>query len=201
MRSSKLPKDFYIQEDVQQIATQLLGKILFTHVDGVLTGGLIVETEAYNGITDKASHAYGRRYTGRTKVMYLEGGVSYVYRCYGIHNLFNVVTGPKDIPQAVLIRGIEPVEGIDYMLRRRNMEKLNPKLSAGPGTLTKALGITNSFNGKSLSCGDIWIEDVGQVLLEQDIIATTRIGVDYAKEDALLPWRYYIRGNRFVSRK
>ncbi|MFD2962194.1 MULTISPECIES: DNA-3-methyladenine glycosylase [Olivibacter] len=202
MKNNKqLPKYFYLQDDVQWVAQQLLGKVIYTSINGLVTGGIIVETEAYNGITDKASHAYGRRFTERTKVMYGEGGVSYVYLCYGIHYLFNVVTGPIDVPQAVLVRGIEPIVGLDYMLKRRNMEVLTPRLSAGPGTLTQALGIAGNFNGKSLSGDDIWIEDVGISLDEQDIVVSTRIGVEYAKEDALLPWRYYIKGNRFVSRK
>ncbi|MNL04450.1 3-methyladenine DNA glycosylase [compost metagenome] len=178
----------------------LLGKQLFTFVDGVLTGGTIVETEAYKGVIDKASHAYGGRFTNRTQVMYEHGGLSYVYLCYGIHHLFNVVTAPKGTPHAVLIRGIEPVAGLDIMLQRRKMTTLKPNLTAGPGALAKALGIDKALNTKDLMGDEIWIEDNGIHVLEQDVIAGPRIGVDYAGDHALLPWRYYIRGNSFVSK-
>src|SRR5690349_15450551 len=133
----KLAYSFYQNTDVNDLAVQLLGKMLFTRIDGELTAGVIVETEAYKGIDDKASHAYGGRFTNRTQVIYEEGGLSYVYLCYGIHHLFNVVTAPKGTPHAVLIRGIEPVKGIDIMLRRRNMVILKPNITAGPGALSK----------------------------------------------------------------
>ena len=196
----KLPLSFYHQEDVNQLARQLLGKRLYTWIDGELTGGIIVETEAYNGITDKASHAYGGRFTDRTKVMYESGGLSYVYLCYGIHHLFNVVTGVEGIPQAVLIRGLEPIEGLDVMLRRRNMPALKTNLTAGPGALAKALGIDRALNAKDLMGDEIWIADAGLSYTLQEIVASARIGVDYAGDHALLPWRYYVKGNRFVSK-
>lgn len=180
---------------------QLLGKVLFTKVGDEITGGMIVETEAYNGITDKASHAYGGRITERTRVMYSEGGICYVYLCYGIHYLLNVVTGLMGVPQAVLIRGVEPITGVDIMLKRRNMSHLQMRVSAGPGVLAQAMGITRVFNGKDLKGNEIWIEDQGRSFMQSEIAVTTRIGVDYAKEDALLPWRYYIKGNHFVSRR
>lgn len=196
----KLPFSFYQNQDVNQLAVQLLGKQLYTFIDGELTGGTIIETEAYNGIDDKASHAYGGRFTDRTKVMYEEGGVSYVYLCYGIHHLFNVVTAPKGTPNAVLVRGLEPIKGIDVMLRRRNMAVLKPNITAGPGALSKAMGIDKKLNAKDL-CGDeIWIEDPGLSIDSNDIIAVPRVGVDYAADHALLPWRYYVKGNKFVSK-
>lgn len=196
----KLPFSFYQNPDVNNVAIQLLGKQLFTSVEGMLTGGTIVETEAYNGVTDKASHAYGGRFTDRTKVMYEQGGLSYVYLCYGIHNLFNVVVGAKGMPQAVLVRGLEPVEGLDVMLARRNMSILKPNLTAGPGALAKAMGIDRELNHLDL-CGDvIWIEDNGISFNAADIVAAPRVGVDYAGDHALLPWRYYVKGNRFVSK-
>ncbi|NRF38230.1 DNA-3-methyladenine glycosylase [Pedobacter foliorum] len=197
---SKLPYSFYQNTDVNDLAVQLLGKLLFTRVNGELTGGMIVETEAYNGVDDKASHAYGGRFTDRTKVMYEEGGLSYVYLCYGIHHLFNVVTASKGTPHAVLIRGIEPFEGIDVMLRRRNMVSLKPNITAGPGALSKALGIDKCLNAKDLLGDEVWIEDNGLVFNEDQIVASARVGVDYAEDHALLPWRYYVKGNKFVSK-
>lgn len=196
----KLPIAFYRNDQVAEIAVQLLGKQLFTYTDGKLSGGTIVETEAYNGIVDKASHAYGGRLTPRTKTMYEAGGISYVYLCYGIHSLFNVVTGIKGVPHAVLIRGLEPVEGVETMLLRRKMFTVAPRLSAGPGALSQALGITRNLNGKSLLGQEIWIEDNGIRVEAADIVASKRIGVDYAGDDALLPYRFYIRGNKFVSK-
>ena len=195
-----LSKEFYQRDNVTDIAKELLGKQLMTNINGKLTGGIIVETEAYNGVTDRASHAFGGRLTERTKTMYEAGGVSYVYLCYGIHYLFNVVTGPKDTPHAVLIRGIEPTVGIETMLERRNMLAVKPSLSAGPGVLSKALGITKELNARSLLNDEIWIEDIGVDFSAQEITDCERIGVAYAKEDALLPWRYYIKGNKFVSK-
>nr|WP_294870091.1 DNA-3-methyladenine glycosylase [uncultured Pedobacter sp.] len=196
----KLAYSFYQNTDVNDLAVQLLGKLLFTRIDGELTGGVIVETEAYKGIEDKASHAYGGRFTNRTQVIYEEGGLSYVYLCYGIHHLFNVVTAPKGIPHAVLIRGIEPVQGIDIMLRRRSMAILKPNITAGPGALSKAMGIDKGLNAKDLLGDEIWIEDNGIVFPGDQIVSSARVGVDYAEDHALLPWRYYIRGNKFVSK-
>lgn len=196
----KLPFSFYQNTDVNSLAVQLLGKQLFTLIDGELTGGTIVETEAYNGIDDRASHAYGGRLTNRTEIMYQAGGVSYVYLCYGIHHLFNVVTAPEGTPHAVLIRGIEPVSGLDVMLRRRNMSTLKPNLTGGPGALAKALGIDKILNAKDLLGDEIWIEDNGISIPGQTVVASPRVGVDYAGDHALLPWRYYVKGNRFVSK-
>nr|WP_121273031.1 DNA-3-methyladenine glycosylase [Pedobacter schmidteae] len=197
---SKLPFSFYQEADVNALAIKLLGKQLFTFVDGKLTGGTIVETEAYKGVEDKASHAYGGRFTDRTKVMYEPGGLSYVYLCYGIHHLFNVVTAPLGTPHAVLIRGVEPVDGLEVMLSRRNMTVLQPRLTAGPGALAKALGIDRMLNGKDLGGEEIWIEDRGLTIKSEHITAVSRVGVDYAGDHALLPWRYYVKGNRYVSK-
>lgn len=198
--ASKLPERFYLNTDVTAVAKALLGKQLCTLINGEYTSGIIVETEAYNGISDKASHAYGSRRTPRTEIMYMEGGHAYVYLCYGIHYLFNVVVGPVDKPFAVLIRGLEPAEGVDIMLRRRGMTHLAPKISAGPALLSQALGIDLNSNGISLQRDTIWIQETGLSFTDQDIIATERIGVGYAAEDALLPYRYYIKGNQFVSK-
>ena len=196
----KLPYSFYQENDVVDLSIQLLGKKLCTYLDGKLTTGIIVETEAYNGVTDKASHAYGNRFTARTSTMYEEGGVTYVYLCYGIHYLLNVVTGAKNTPQAVLIRGIEPLEGVDMMLLRRKMLQLAPRITAGPGALAKALGIDKNLNAKDLLGNEIWIENNGIYYNEDEIVSSPRVGVDYAEEHALLPWRFYIKGNKFVSK-
>lgn len=198
---AKLPYSFYQNEDVNSLAVQLLGKQLFTCIDGLITAGIIVETEAYMGVEDKASHAYGGRLTERTKTMYLNGGVSYVYLCYGIHNLFNVVTGPLNTPHAVLIRGLEPVLGLETMLARRGMATLKPNLTAGPGALSKALGIDRKLNAKDLMAEEIWIDDNDPAWMAQkSVVSVPRVGVAYAADHALLPWRYYIKGNRFVSK-
>ncbi|WAC39972.1 DNA-3-methyladenine glycosylase [Pedobacter sp. SL55] len=195
----KLPLSFYQQEDVVSVAKQLLGKSLFTNINGQLKGGIITETEAYDGVIDKACHAYGGRNTNRTATMFLNGGVTYVYLCYGIHHLLNVVSGKQGNPQAVLIRAIEPTVGVEIMLQRRKMEKLAPRITAGPGALSQALGIDKQLNGKDLSATEIWIEDA-ETFNDEEIVATTRIGVAYAKEHALWPFRFYIKGNKYVSK-
>jgi DNA-3-methyladenine glycosylase len=189
----KLKKDFYIRENVVQIANDLLGKILVTKVDGKITSGIIVETEAYNGIYDKACHAYGGRKTDRTKVMYEEGGVSYVYFCYGMHYLFNVVTNKKEVPDAVLIRGIIPLKNKKWIFQRISERSLKNGVLNGPGKVTKALGINKSLNGVSLLGNQIWIEDDGIFIPQNDVLVGPRIGVDYAGEDALLPYRFLVK--------
>lgn len=187
---SKLTLSFYQQQDVLEISRQLLGKYLFTFFDQVLTGGMIVEVEAYRGPEDRASHAYGMRRTKRNEMMYHAGGVSYVYLCYGIHALFNVVTHQEGIPHAILVRSILPKFGIQTMLQRRGKQESDCNLTGGPGTLTQALGIQLSHNGFSLIQSPIWIEDRGIHVKEEEIQALPRIGIDYAGEDALLPWRF-----------
>lgn len=186
----KLRRDFYIQQDVVQIARELLGKELISFFDGEITSGLITETEAYAGITDKASHAYGGLRTNRTEVMFMEGGAAYVYLCYGMHSLFNVVTHRKDVPHAVLIRAISPKNGLDVMLRRSNKKKTSSDFLCGPGKVTKALGIHYLHSGLDLLGNELWIEDHGQIVPEKEIYIGSRIGVDYAGEDAQLPYRF-----------
>ena len=200
MNGKKLSTDFYLQQDVVKIARDLLGKYLVTDIDGQYSCGLIVETEAYNGRTDRACHAYGDRRTPRTDTMYRPGGVAYVYLCYGIHHLFNVVTHREDFADAVLIRAVEPVAGIPAMLQRRNLPSLQARLTAGPGCLSQALGIDSRHNGVSLLEQTIWIEDRGLQVAESHIEKGPRVGVGYAKEDALLPWRFWIKGNGYVSK-
>jgi DNA-3-methyladenine glycosylase len=196
----KLPRSYYSNPDVLFLAKDLLGKVLFTEIDGETTAGIIVETEAYFGVKDKASHAYGGRRTDRTETLYSHGGVSYVYLCYGIHHLFNVVTSVEDEPHAVLVRAVEPLIGKEIMELRRNMPATKPSISAGPGSAAKALGIDRSFNRKKLTENEIWIEDHGIAYQPDEIIAGPRIGVAYAEEDALLPWRFFVKGNKYVSK-
>lgn len=195
-----LPEEFYTRTDVVQIAKELLGKVIETRFNGQMTSGMIVETEAYEGITDKASHAYGGRRTKRTEVMYWKGGVAYVYLCYGIHHLFNVVTNTEGTPHAVLVRAVEPLEGIDIMLERRKKEKLLPTLTAGPGAMSQALGITTIDTGKSLTVGSILIKDTGKKIRSHDVVAGSRVGVAYAEEDAYAPYRFSVKGNKYVSK-
>lgn len=186
----KMPLSFYKGEDVVSIARELLGKIIVTKFDGVTTTGRITETEAYNGIVDKASHAYGNRRTARTEIMYGEGGTAYIYLCYGIHHLFNVVTNVAGIPHAVLIRGMQPLEGIDAMLRRLGKTKIDKTVGRGPGTVSKALGITTKLTGHSLISKDFFIATDGCKVEPLNIVTGPRVGVEYALEDALLPYRF-----------
>ena len=195
----KLSKNFYHREDVITISKELLGKILITNFNKNLTSGMIVETEAYAGLTDKASHAYNGKRTPRTKTMYESGGVAYVYLCYGIHHLFNIVTNVKNIPHAVLIRAIQPQKGLNIMLNRRAKTKKTFSLTAGPGSLSKALGISIKKSGISLLSNHIWVEDQNISLKNRDIIASPRVGVQFAEEDAKNHWRFRIKNNPWVS--
>ncbi len=190
----KLDHSFYLREDVVEVAKDLLGKVLVTSLDGVLTAGKIVETEAYCGRGDKACHANGKR-TPRTEVMYQQGGLAYVYLCYGIHHLMNVVTNKEGQADAVLIRALEPLTGLEEMNIRRNGNK---KLASGPGTLCQAMGIKTSMTGEDLLGEKVWISRGldEKIAIESDV----RIGVDYAEEDALRPWRFLIKRNKYVSK-
>lgn len=196
----KLPENFYQRNDVTIISKELLGKFLISDIDGIVTGGMITEVEAYNGISDKASHAFGGRRTNRTETMYGKGGICYVYLCYGIHHLFNVVTNKINIPHAVLIRAIEPIIGIDEMLKRRKKINIQPTLTSGPGSMSSSLGIKTSDSGSDLCGNRIYIEDRGINISDSKIISTKRVGVDYAGKDALLKYRFYIKENKFISK-
>lgn len=192
--------EFYNREDVVVIARDLIGKILVTAFDGEITSGRIVETEAYAGVTDKASHAYNNRRTNRTEIMFGEAAKSYVYLCYGIHHLFNIVTNTKDVPHAVLIRAVEPVQGTDLMLKRTGKSKADHTLTRGPGNVCKALGIDRRHSGLDLQGNSIYLlEDAYQTDPAQ-VVSGTRIGVDYAAEDALLLYRFYLKGNPYVTK-
>ena len=197
----KLGKDFYLRNDLLQVAKDLLGKVLVTRWEGEETSGRIVEVEAYHGVADRASHAYGGKRTSRNEIMYAEGGLAYIYLCYGIHHLVNVVTHFSDTPHAVLIRGMEPVSGLETMLQRTGKKKADPSLTRGPGNLSKALGLTVNQNGCSLRSSDFFLASDGLEYADGEISCSPRIGVDYAGEDALLPYRFYIKGNPWVSGK
>lgn len=195
----KIDLTWYENERVSDVAKSLLGKLLCTNFEGKLVKGKIVETEAYSGDNDKACHANNQRKTMRNQVMFGPGGHAYIYLCYGIHHLFNVVTNKKGKADAVLVRALEPEQGVETMLIRRNMQKVEKGLSAGPGMLSQAMGITTDVYGTKLNGNMIWIED--QEDIESDnIVVTTRIGVEYAEEDALKPWRFYVKENNWVSR-
>lgn len=189
-RTRRLPRRFFRRADVQQVARDLLGKQLCTRIDGALCKVLISETEAYAGEHDRASHASGGRRTPRTEVMYADGGCAYVYLCYGIHHLFNVVTNVRDVPHAVLIRAGYPSYGVEIMQERRGKLYADGRLLAGPGMLAQGLGITTALTGESLAGRTVWIEDTGIDVPRAHIRTGPRIGVDYAGADAKLPYRY-----------
>lgn len=195
----KLTDSFYRRTNVVKIARELLGKVLFTNVNGIITGGMIVETEAYSW-KEKGCHAYGAKKTNRNAVMFERGGHTYVYLCYGMHYLFNIVTNETNIPEAVLIRAVQPVHGIDDMMIRRGKLKNEFHLTSGPGKLTKALGIDRKLNGKFLMGDEVWVEDAGRRVSSRDILESPRIGIDYAGDDALLPWRFTLSGNDWLSK-
>jgi DNA-3-methyladenine glycosylase len=189
----KLPKKYFLNEDVVHMAKDLLGKVLITETDGIKTGGIITETEAYSEI-EKGSHAYNKRMTDRTQIMFEDGGVSYVYFCYGMHYLFNVVTGKKNTAQAVLIRAIHPVIGIEEMLLRRNKSKVDKNLCNGPGKVCQALGINKEHYGHDLTHGTkIWVENSRLKIKDEQIEITPRIGIPYAEEHISLPWRFVLK--------
>lgn len=189
----KLPLRFYARNDVVAVSRDLLGKVLCSNESGKISKAVIIETEAYAGVTDKASHAYGGRRTDRTEPMYRHGGTAYVYLCYGIHHLFNVVVGEVDVPLAVLVRGAEPIEGIEHMLQRRRRLGAGKLTLHGPGIVSQALGITTELSGISLREDRIWIEDQQIAVRSQDISVGPRIGVDYAGVDAERPYRFGIQ--------
>ena len=197
----KLDHNFYDRKNVVQIARDLLGKILVTQFDGIRSTGRIVETEAYNGVNDRASHAFGGRRTSRSEHLYSGPGTAYVYICYGMHHLFNVTTNKKDVPHAVLIRALEPLEGIDQMLKRTGKPIADFTITKGPGNLSRAMGMSKKHTGQNLLSEEIFIEDDGFRYKKNQMLATKRIGVEYALEDAELPYRFIVRGNPYVSAK
>lgn len=206
--SEKLPRDFYLREDTLQIARDLLGKILVMPAEnGERVSAMIVEAEAYMGAIDKAAHSYGNRRTARTETMFAVGGTVYIFFIYGMYFQFNVVVGAVDTPHAILIRAVEPVEGIDIMRERRALKSKKPdvripdkNLTSGPGKLCIALGIDKSLNNEDLLGNRVWLEE-GKSFADAEISSGKRIGIDYAEEFAEKPWRYWVKDNLFVSRK
>ncbi len=196
IKDKKLDREFFQRDKVEDIARDLIGKTLFTQINGKKTGGIIVEAEAYCGETDEACHAYPNKKTKRTSVMFEAGGLAYVYLCYGIHNMFNIVTNQAGKADAILIRAIEPQSGIHTMGKRRNMMERSKSLTSGPGKLTEALGIDLSHYGLPLDGNTIWLEDNG---IDIEIGTSKRIGVDYAGKDALLLWRFYAVDSQWLS--
>ena len=195
----KLSLAFYQRNNVVEIAKDLLGKIVVTNMDGKITSGRIVETEAYVGHVDKASHAYNGKRTPRNEAMYAAAGAVYVYICYGMHNMLNIVTNDVNVPDAILIRALEPINGIDLMLERADKKIFDNTLTKGPGNVAKAMGISKSISGLMLGKAQIDIYKDDFLLLESEIGTSKRIGIDGAGRDALLPYRFFMRGNKFVS--
>ena len=198
-----LPASYYASSDVTWLAQDLLGKVLCTRIDGLYCSGIIVETEAYRGPDDRAAHSFNNRRTARTEVMFAKGGVSYIYICYGIHHLMNVVTGPRDHAHAVLIRALEPVEGVDIMAERRQLDKLDVRLTKGPGALSVAMGLQKNMSGLALHdpSSPVWLEDRGITYDPNEVCISKRIGVEGAGESAHWMWRFFVKGNRYVSAK
>jgi DNA-3-methyladenine glycosylase len=196
----KLQPEFYRRNSVVRIARELLGKVLITNIRGAQTGGMIVETEAYSW-KERGCHAFEGKMTARNRIMFEEGGKAYVYLCYGIHHLFNVVTNRKDVAEAVLIRAIQPLEGIEIMAQRRELHTDSHHLTSGPGKLTRALRIDRTLNGRLMWGSEVWIEQNGLKVSNRLIEASKRIGIDYAGKDSRLPWRFTLRGNPWISKQ
>src|SRR5687767_7903623 len=192
----KLPHSFYLHDDVVSIARQLLGKVLVTEFNGERTSGRIVETEAYAGVGDMASHA-SKGKTPRTAVMFEPGGTAYIYLCYGIHQMFNIVSGPAGTAHAILVRAVEPLDGASIMLRRTGKKLLDESITRGPGNVGKAFGFHTSQTGQSLLSDTLFIADDGYVLEPGNIGVSARIGVGYAGRDALRPYRFFNGSSRF----
>ena len=198
----RLGREFYTREDTLGVARGLLGKrLVVPGAGGARVSARIVEVEAYLGVEDRAAHSFGGRRTRRTETMYAVGGTVYVFFVYGMHHQFNVVAGREGTPHAVLVRAVEPEEGIELMKERRPVSK-ERELTSGPGKLCRALGLDLTFDGEDLTRGArVWLEETGVRFEPDEIASGPRIGVDYAGEDALRPWRFWVKGNEFVSRK
>ena len=201
----KLNKEFYNRDSII-VAKELLGKLLIHEIDGIKLSAKIVEVEAYGGVTDKASHSYGGKRTPRVEVMYGDAGHAYVFSIYGKYYCFNTVTNEKENPQAVLIRAVEPIEGIEFMSLKRynkNFEQLTKAqkkgLTNGPSKLCEALDINKSLNGTNLCDTKIYLTD--NDIKDIKVISTTRIGINNSEEAKDYVWRFYIEGNDFVSVK
>lgn len=207
MTTGKILENDFFKRDTVEVAKSLIGKKIIRNISGNFFCAKIVETEAYLGLEDRACHSYGGRITDRNKTLYLPGGHIYVYLIYGMYDLLNIVTRDEEHPEAVLIRGVEPLENLDGISKNRfgkAYEDLSTyqrkNLSNGPGKLSMALGINRSLNGKVLSKDYLYIGE-GEEVPEKDLVVTKRIGIDYAGEDANLPLRFCLRDNPYVSKK
>jgi DNA-3-methyladenine glycosylase len=197
--ANKLPREFYTRTNVLTVARNLLGKLLVVPApNGQRVSGMIVETEAYRGPLDRASHAYGGRRTKRTETMYGLGGTVYIFFVYGMYNQFNVVTNVENVPHAVLVRALQPIEGIELMRQRRHGQP-DRNLTNGPGKLCIALGIDRRLDRADLLGNHVWLED-GEHIPSRKIASGPRIGIDYAEEWVEKPWRFWVRDNQYVSR-
>jgi DNA-3-methyladenine glycosylase len=195
-----LPLAFFQRPDVLLIARELLGKHVFTRIDGELTGGRIVETEAYRHEGDPSITLHLQRKARQARALYQPGGHAYLYTVYRVHTLFNITANDAAHPDAVLIRAIEPLEGIAIMQRRRGLAKLARNLSAGPGVLSQALGLTPALNGELVAGPQIWFEDAGEVIADENVLASSRVGLEYAGEEAVaLPWRFRVKDSKWTS--
>lgn len=197
-----IPSIFYQTDDVVSMARKLLGKTVLTRTPQGICTAKIVETEAYRGPDDRGCHAYGGRYTERTKTMYKQGGTAYVYMCYGIHPMLNVVTGPEGHAHAVLIRAVQPLDGIELMKIRRQTEVIE-SLTSGPGKLTVAMGITRHMDGVSLfdTYSPVIILDNSDTIDNTNIVEGPRVGMSkHVGSCSHRPWRFYLKGNPFVSK-
>jgi len=195
-----LPLAFYQRPDVLTIARELLGKHVFTRLAGELTGGRIVETEAYRHEGDPSITLHLQRKAKQAQALYQPGGHAYLYTVYRVHTLFNLTVNDAAHPDAVLIRAIEPLEGIDTMLRRRGLAKVARNLTAGPGVLSQALGLTPALNGELLTGPTIWLEDAGEIITDDNVLASSRVGLEYAGDEAVaLPWRFRVKDSKWTS--
>lgn len=202
MKRKKIPTKLFDHPDVAMIAQSLLGKVVETRINGMVTSGRIVEVEAYCSTGDKASHSYGGKRTLRNEPMYGRPGTVYVYICYGIHRMLNFVTNQTGTADALLISAIEPMQGIEFMMQRSNKTALTSSLTKGPGNVAKALGIEKIHSGEIIHQQSIFLYEDDQSLISSDKIGVSaRIGVEGAGEDALLPYRFYLKGNKYVSGK
>jgi len=199
VKTARLPREFYLRPDVLVVARDLLGKLLVVPgPKGERVSGKIVEVEAYRGPEDRASHAYGGRRTKRTETMYRPGGVAYVYFVYGMYHQFNVVSAVADTPHAILVRALEPVEGLETMRARRHSQP-DRNLTSGPGKLCIAMGIDRQLDGADLLGEQVWLEEY-ESLSSRQIARGPRIGIDYAEKWINKPWRFWVKDNKYVSR-
>ncbi|MDB5236287.1 MAG: DNA-3-methyladenine glycosylase [Hymenobacter sp.] len=196
----KLPAAFFQRPDVLAIARDLLGKHLYTNVGGIITAGRVVETEAYRHEGDQSLTLHLQRRRHQAQGLHVPGGHAYIYTVYNRYALFNIATHDAEHPDAVLIRAVEPYVGVAEMLRRRGVPAPTRALTAGPGVMSQALGITPALTGLPVTGEVLWFENHGESIAGSDIVASARVGLEYAGVEAAgLPWRFRIKGNPWTS--